>query len=124
MSPTERGAALAEVRRLTGWPVARVYARVPFAGELPGDVPGRKPHWFAVVGHPATPDGQWCGCLRWVRTQPHAASRRLGPSGVLRNPRRLNELFGRTASRPLTAADGHRLVKLLHKITNDGTDRP
>jgi len=60
----------------------------------------------------------------------HGEVRRLavciGPSGAVRNPRRLTawaQRIGRSPDLPaLTAADGHLVVKLLHEINDERTD--
>jgi len=123
MTPNERAGLLGEVRRLLGVPVGDVYRRTPLPGELAGPAPAgayRRPHWWFVYPHPACPVGESCGCPREVRMQPHRAPRHVGPTGLLRNPRRLTEMFGATAGREFVAADGHTLVRLLRKITNEG----
>ncbi len=127
MTPNERAGLLGEVRRLLGVPVADVFRRVPILGELPGPVPTRpyrKRHWWFVLAHSACPAGESCGCPREVRGRPHAAHVHAGPTGLLRNPQHLSrvaERMGRQpGSRPLTAADGRRLVQLFHKIVDEG----
>jgi len=123
MSPNERAGLLAEVRRLLGVPVGDVYRRTPLPGELAGPAPADgcwRPHWWFVYPHPACPAGESCGCPREVRMRPHRAPRHVGPTGLLRNPRHLTEMFGATAGRELTAADGHTLVRLLRKIVDEG----
>jgi len=124
MTPNERAGLLGEVRRLLGVPVGDVYRRTPILGELPGPVPTRpyrRPHWWLVLAHSACPAGESCGCPREVRMRPHQAPRHIGPTGLLRNPRHLTEMFGATAGRELTEPDGHTLVRLLRKIVDEGT---
>jgi len=125
MTPNERAGLLGEVRRLLGVPVGDVYRRTPLPGELPGPVPTRpyrKRHWWLVLAHPPCPVGESCGCPREIRGHPHAAPVHAGPTGLLRNPQHLSrvaERMGRQpGSRPLTASDGHSLMRLLHEIND------
>lgn len=125
MTANEVELLLGEVRRLLGVPnVGAVLRRRLRLAELVDHV-GKVPdaEWFFVLAHPAVSVDDWCGCLRAIRVLPHAAVRRAGPSGVLRNPKRLNDLavsLGRPCgSRLLTADDGRRLVQLLHKINDE-----
>jgi len=73
----------------------------------------RPPMWWLTV------ERTWDGAQRRVAVC-------VGPSGSVRNPRKLNGWavrLGRSPNLPpLTAADGHLLVKLLHEIINERTD--
>lgn len=83
--------------------------------------------------HPTRPEFRSPRAPQWWITLDlprHGEIRRLaisiGPSGSVRNPRRLNAIAGRLGrSRslpPLTAQDGHSVIKLLHAINDERTD--
>jgi hypothetical protein len=80
--------------------------------------------------HPAyrspRPPQWWITVFRTRDGEPRRAATCIGPSGAIRNPKRLNGWavrLGRSPNLPaLCAEDGHQVVKLLFAITDERND--